>query len=129
MPCWQVEHDEWNMQLSELIRETAPDLVLAFGFPATINPMLLEPVRHGGWNVHFSLLPAPLPGALEGCVYLHSWPGNQGSNMPIQRRSGIPIDSDQPFAQLGKEAAILLNEALLHISGLHSLLGWSKAVS
>ncbi|RYY89792.1 MAG: hypothetical protein EOO15_05185 [Chitinophagaceae bacterium] len=124
LPCWQVGAGELDQDLSELIRETSPDLVLAFGFSATINPMLLEPLRHGGWNVHFSLRPAPGNGEFEGCIFLHDWRGDHCSDLLLQRRCGIPIDHEKPMDELAREAALLLEDALLQAAGLPHILGW-----
>ncbi|WP_460568189.1 hypothetical protein [Flaviaesturariibacter terrae] len=130
VPNWPVAASDLDGELRELIRETDPDLVLSFGFAAAIQPQLLEPVRHGGWNVHIRLSPAanPLDG-FEGCISLGQWRGDHRNDLLLERRCGIPIDEAQPMEELGRQAALLLGDALLRASGIGHLLGWRNGIA
>jgi hypothetical protein len=121
IPCWRVGQNELEKDLRELIRETATDLVMLFGFPYTLNPMYLEQVRFGGWNVHFSLRPTMLTDeSIEGCIVLHEWRCKSLGEQVLQQHCVTIPPTEEPIETLSRIAAFLVEQAFIEMSSLQS---------
>ncbi len=107
------------------LRALAPDLAVAVAFGRIIPPALLEIPRHGGINLHPSLLPryrgpAPIARAIAagdtetGVTVLHVSAEVDAGDIILQRR--VPIAADDTSAtleaRLAREGAELLVEAI-----------------
>lgn len=55
LPCWQVGQDSLEDELSELVREINPDLVIAYNFPYTFPDHLAQPLKLGAWHIQLDL--------------------------------------------------------------------------
>jgi methionyl-tRNA formyltransferase len=55
LPCWPVEEHSLENELSELIHEIRPELLLTYDFPYTLPGYLTQQVRWGAWNVQLAL--------------------------------------------------------------------------
>jgi len=108
LPCWQVNQQSLESELSELINETTPDMVLIFGFPYTIPLQLLERLKYGAWNVHFSLQHAN-----KGTITIHQLADGIGEQVLQQQNFNLlnTEEAGTPLYQLS-----LLSVALLHTS-------------
>jgi methionyl-tRNA formyltransferase len=108
VPCWQINQQALEADLSELIRETNPDLFLVFGFPYTLPSSLLQPVKHGAWNVHFSLLQTN-----KGTITIHQLAEEKGEQVILRHNLHLLNNEEagSPLHQLS-----LLSVALLHTS-------------
>ncbi|HEX2606508.1 MAG TPA: hypothetical protein VHK91_03975 [Flavisolibacter sp.] len=110
IPCWLADAQEVVKDLTELISEIRPDLILIFGFPFQLSNNLWEAVRFGAWNVHFSLLPDQ-----EGSITIHQLSPSEGlpqviSHFNLKLSDGI--EEASPIEQLSQLTSGLLQTAL-----------------
>lgn len=106
LPCWKIEQHSIEQELSELIRETTPDLLLVYGFPHQLPRHLLQCVKYGAWNVHFSLQPGH-----KGTITIHQLAGEQ----VLHQRNVSLMTNDEagsPFQQLSLISVALLDTSI-----------------
>jgi methionyl-tRNA formyltransferase len=107
LPCWQVAHPQLEAELSELIKEIQPDLVLVYGFPHSISSSCLKNVKHGGWNVHYSLHPDK-----EASITIHQLAeGKSYGQIVNQCRLALLPTGTSAIDQLSKISVGLMQEA------------------
>ncbi|WP_345253912.1 hypothetical protein [Flaviaesturariibacter amylovorans] len=112
IPCWQVDAGSVDAELSELIQETAPDLVLRYGFPLRITPSLIDRMPCRSWNVHFGFESLPDDtGRLRGTITLHEWKG-AGEKVLQQHRLLLGAGESDPIARLSELSVPVLAQAL-----------------
>lgn len=111
VPCWDVTRQTQETELTELISETKPDLILVFGFPYSIPPSLLKDVKHGGWNVHFSLQPEN-----QGTITIHQLKEG-GEKIVSQEKMTLVVNEEtaSPLYQLSLVSVTLLYRSLAGI--------------
>jgi methionyl-tRNA formyltransferase len=80
LPCWQAQQITIEKELSELIRETKPDLILVYGFPYALPQSLLQPLKYGAWNIHFSLHPDN-----KGSITIHQLVDSKSKEQILQQ--------------------------------------------
>jgi hypothetical protein len=114
LPCWRVEQAGLEKELTELIAETSPDLLLVYGFPYAIPAHLPELVPYGAWNVHFSLQPDQ-----QGSVTIHQLSA-AGDGAPLIQQNGLsllPADfGGSPINQLSLVSVIMIQAALRNLN-------------
>jgi len=112
VPCWQIEQRTIQKELSELIEETTPDLILLYGFPYTIPPQILKNVKHGGWNVHFSI-----QSLQKVSITIHQLVEGLGGQVLHQcEMSLLPTEeAGSPMVQLSRLSVALLKSSLRNI--------------
>ncbi|HEX2533066.1 MAG TPA: hypothetical protein VHK69_04995 [Chitinophagaceae bacterium] len=112
VPCWSIGEGELEKDLTELISETQPGLVLVFGFPYSLPAAFLETARPRCWNMHFSLQPERV-----GTVTLYALA--QGREARHLQEESITITSDpaaaSPLNQLSLQAVSLLKTGLSQV--------------
>ena len=114
IPCWQTDSQSLDIELSELIRETTIDLLLVYGFPCKVSNHLLQQVKYGGWNVHFSLHPQN-----KGSITIHQLADHAGQNKVLQQCDVnlLPIENaGTPIRQLSLLSVGLLQAALNQVT-------------
>jgi methionyl-tRNA formyltransferase len=55
LPCWPVEENSLENELSELVHEIRPELLLTYDFPYILPGYLTQQVKWGAWNVQMTL--------------------------------------------------------------------------
>ncbi|RYY98296.1 MAG: hypothetical protein EOO11_08480 [Chitinophagaceae bacterium] len=121
LPCWQVSSASVERELTELVRETAPDLVLLYGFPYRIAPALFDACACPAWNMHFGLEPLDEAGRMKGTITLHEWKG-AGEKVLQQHRILLGRSEADPIARLSDLSVSLLAQALQGV-GLKRITG------
>ncbi|MDB5251022.1 MAG: hypothetical protein JWP27_191 [Flaviaesturariibacter sp.] len=110
VPCWRVEQAGLETELTELIAETSPDLLLVYGFPYAVPAHLPESFVYGAWNVQFTLQPDH-----QGSVTIHQLAGS-GADAPILQQSGLALLSSDyggtPINQLSLVSVVMIQAAL-----------------
>jgi methionyl-tRNA formyltransferase len=112
LPCWQIEQNDLEKDLAELIQEIAPDLILVYAFPYKLPLNLLRRVKHGAWNVHFSLQQNN-----RGSVIIHKL-AEGGVNEKVLQQctvSLLPSEIGSPISQLSHISVALLQDAIRNI--------------
>jgi methionyl-tRNA formyltransferase len=110
VPCWQANQQTLEKDVTELIRETNPDLILVFGFPYSLPHQLLQDVKFGGWNVHFSLQQQN-----KGTITIHQLVQDK-SEQVLQQLSLFLLPESQygtALHQLSHLSVTLLNASLV----------------
>lgn len=109
VPFWQVNQQGLEQDIVELCKETTPDLLLVFGFPYTLPVTLANTLKHGCWNVHFSLYPND-----QGSITIHQLEeGNEGQVIEQQNLTHDPDDQmSNPLERLSHLSVALLSRAL-----------------
>lgn len=105
LPCWHVQMSSLENDLRELVQETAPDLVMVYGFPYALPFDVLKDIPYGCWNIHFSLQPNNYGG-----ITIHQLMEDKGSQ--VLHQCNLSLLPEQQYGTSLHQLSLLSVELL-----------------